>query len=62
MDTLGPGGVSCIERVSSFQEYIYIKKGYLGHSKVSLIERCPYFRGVLKEGFHCIRLLLEQCG
>ena len=23
------------------------KKAYLGHSKVSLIQRCPYFRGVL---------------
>ena len=26
---------------------------YLGHSKVFLTQRCPYFRGVLQEGFHC---------
>ena len=26
--------------VSSFQVYIYIKQAYLGHSKVSLIQRC----------------------
>ena len=26
----------------------------LGKENVFLLERCPYFRGVLKEGFHCI--------
>ena len=25
----------------------------LGQKKVSCLERCPYFRGVLIEGFHC---------
>ena len=25
-----------------------------GRKKVSCLERCPYFRGVLIEGFHCI--------
>ena len=25
----------------------------LGQKKVSLLERCPHFRGVLKEGLHC---------
>ena len=25
----------------------------LGATKVSLLERCPQFRGVLIEGFHC---------
>ena len=35
---------------------MYIEKVYmyLGYGKVSLIQRCPYFRGVLLEGFHCI--------
>ena len=28
----------------------------LGRENVSLLERCPHFRGVLKEGFHCIYL------
>ena len=27
--------------MSSFQGQIYIEKAYLGHSKVSLIQRCP---------------------
>ena len=26
---------------------------YLGRNKVSCLERCPYFRGVLIEGYHC---------
>ena len=26
----------------------------MGQKKVSLLERCPYFRGVLRERFHCI--------
>ena len=26
---------------------------YLGRNKVSCLERCPHFRGVLIEGFHC---------
>ena len=28
---------------------------FLGKEKVSLLERCPHFRGVLRERFHCIR-------
>ena len=26
----------------------------LREEKVSCLERCPYFRGVLIEGFHCM--------
>ena len=32
-----------------------MQEWYLGRQKVSLLERCPQFRGVLIEGFHCIR-------
>ena len=28
----------------------------LGEKKVSLLERCPLFRAVLRERFHCIRI------
>ena len=31
-----------------------MQEWYLGRQKVSLLERCPQFRGVLIEGFHCI--------
>ena len=33
--------------VTLWKVLLYIKKVYLGHSKVSLTRRCPYFRGVL---------------
>ena len=36
-----------------------VKKAYLGHNKVSLLQRCLYFRGILYEGFHCIWASLE---
>ena len=32
----------------------------LGATKVSLLERCPQFRGVLIEGFHCIHIIISQ--
>ena len=37
-----------------------MQEWYLGRQKVSLLERCPQFRGVLIEGFHCncLRLLV----
>ena len=31
-----------------------MQERYLGWEKVSCLERCPQFRGVLIEGFHCI--------
>ena len=30
-----------------------MQEWYLGRQKVSLLERCPQFRGDLIEGFHC---------
>ena len=54
VDTLGTWWSVVYQEVSSLPELIYIKKAYFGHSKVSFIQRCPYFRGVLFEGFHCI--------
>ena len=41
--------------VSLFQGLKSTQTWYLGRKKVSCLERCPYFRGVLIEGFHCIR-------
>ena len=40
----GPGGVSCIQRCRVTKAYMYV---FMGHSKVSLLQRCPDFRGVL---------------
>ena len=55
VDTLGPGEVSRIERCPrTFQVLVHNEKTYLGYSKVPLIQRCSYFRGVLYKGFHCI--------
>ena len=33
----------------------------LGAGNVSCLERCPKFRGVLIEGFHCIQLRVSEC-
>ena len=33
---------------------------YLGLRKVSCLWRCPQFRGVLIEGFHCTQLVSER--
>ena len=35
---------------------------YLGRKKVSCLERCPYFRGVLIEGFHCSTCICKYTG
>ena len=32
----------------------------MGRKKVSILTRCPYFRGVLREGFHCILNWTQQ--
>ena len=42
-----------IREVSLFQGLKSAQTWYLGRKKVSCLERCPYFRGVLIEGFHC---------
>ena len=41
MDAMGLGKVSCID-TCRFAHFRGIKKAYLGHSKVSLVQRCPY--------------------
>ena len=43
-----------ISEVSSFQGLNCMQELFLVKEKVSLLERCPHFRGVLREGFHCI--------
>ena len=42
-----------IREVSLFQGLKSTQTWYLGRKKVSCLERCPYFRGVLVEGIHC---------
>ena len=52
-DTLGTSKSVQIMGVSSFQGYFWTKKAPLGLLWVSWIARCPHFRGVHSEGFHC---------
>ena len=52
-DTIGPQEIVLISEVSLFQVH-KTQTWYLGRKEVSCLERCPHFRGVLIEGFHCI--------
>ena len=54
MDTIGAEESVLYREVSLFQGLKCMQEWYLGRQKVSLLERCPQFRGVLIEGFHCI--------
>ena len=40
-----------IREVSLFQGLNCMQELFLGKEKVSLLERCPHFRGVFREGF-----------
>ena len=51
-DTIGPEESVLIREVSLFQGLKSTQTWYLGRKKVSCLRRCPYFRGVLIEGFH----------
>ena len=52
MDTSRTEESVLIREVSSFQGLNYTLELRLRKEKLSLLERCPYFRGVLKKGFH----------
>ena len=54
LDTIGPGESILIREVSLFQGLKHGTCIYLWRKKVSCLERCPYFRGVLIEEFHCM--------
>ena len=41
----GLGEVSCTERCPHFRGKLIFKRSYLGHKKVSLIQRCLYWGG-----------------
>ena len=56
-DTSGTRSFVLYIEVSLFQRWICTDRAHLGHYAVSLLERCPYFRGVLSERFHCIHLV-----
>ena len=47
MDTIRAEESVLIREVSSFEG---LKELFLGKEKVSLLERCPHFRGVPREG------------
>ena len=51
-DTTGPEESVLISEVSLFQGLKSAQTWYLGRKYVSCLERCPYFRGSLIEGFH----------
>ena len=53
-DTTGPEESVLIREVFLFQGLKSTQTWYLGRKNVSCLERCPHFRGVLIEGFHCI--------
>ena len=53
-DTNGAEESVLIREVSLFQGLNSTQTWYLGRKKVSCLERCPYIRGVLIEGFHCM--------
>ena len=53
-DTNGAEESVLYREVSSFQGFKCMQEWSLGWEKVSFLERCPQFRGVLIEGFHCI--------
>ena len=42
-----------ISEVSSFQGLNCMQELFLEKEKVSLLERCPHFRSVFRERFHC---------
>ena len=52
-DTIGPEESVLIREVSLFQRWKSTQTWNLGKKKVSCLERCPYFRGVLIERFQC---------
>ena len=53
-DTNGAEESVLYREVSLFQGLKCMQEWYLGRQKVSRLERCPQFRGVLIERFHCI--------
>ena len=55
LDTIGPEESVLIREVSLFQGLKSTQTQHLamGRKRVSCLESCPYFRGVLIEGFHC---------
>ena len=62
VDTNGAEGSVLYREVSLFQGLKCMQEWYLGWEKVSLLERCPQFRGVLIEGFHCTNQLHTTFG
>ena len=53
LDTNGQNKVPIINEVSLFQEYITFQNCSRGEKR-SFLERCPHFRGILRERLHCM--------
>ena len=49
LDTNGAEESVIVSEVSSFQRLKWVQEWYLGREKVSCLEMCPHFRGVLVE-------------
>ena len=58
-DTNGTEESVHISEVSLFQGLL-MQELFLGKEKVSLLERCPHFRGVLRERFNCITVTIVR--
>ena len=59
-DTSGTEISVHISEVYVLQGLNCMQELFFGKEKVSLLERCPHFGGVLREVFHCI-VLLSVC-
>ena len=59
LDAIGPEESVLISEVSIFRGVKSTQTWYLGMKKVSCLVRCPYFRGILIEGFHRISMYVH---
>ncbi len=57
-DTIGTSKLVLLIEVSFVERSFNIIKYRNGTRKVSLVVRCPLFRGVLYKGFHCNHTLI----
>ncbi len=60
-DTIGTSKCVLLIEVSFVEGSFNIIKYQNGTSKVSLVVRCPLFRGALYKGFHCITIVTIPC-
>ncbi len=59
-DTIGTSKLVLLIEMSFVEGSFNIIKHQNGTNKVSLVVRCPLFRGVLYKGFHCIHSVIQN--